>query len=71
MTLINFQIIYNWSNEKSDTQAQKQICLHLEKQLSDFTSKTLHSDNNKSKDTTVQGLHRILMMPVSIFKDIL
>ena len=71
MTVINFQIIRNWSNEESDTHAPKQICSHLEEQLADPTSKNLHLGNKKSKITTVLGLHKFLMMPVSIFKDIL
>ena len=45
--------------------------LTLEEQLADPTSKTLHSGNSKSKDTSVQGLNKSLKMPVSIFKDIL
>ena len=39
MTLINSQIIYNWPNEETDTQAQKLVCLHLKEQLADPTSK--------------------------------
>ena len=53
MTVINSQIICNWSNEESDTQVQKRLCSHLGEQLADSTLKTLHSGNSKSKDTTV------------------
>ena len=42
MKVINSKIIYNWSNEERDAQAQKRICLHLEEQLADLTSKTRH-----------------------------
>ena len=71
MTVINFQIFCNCSNEESDTHAPKRICSHLEQQLADSTSKTLHLGNNKSKITTVQDFHMFLMMSASIFKDIL
>ena len=64
-------MIYNWSNEESDTRAQKRICLHLKEKLIDTTRKTLHLGNKKPKDTTVQGFHKFLIMPVLIFKDIL
>ena len=71
MAVINFQIICNWSNEERDTKAQKRFWSHLGEELADSTSKTLHLGNSKSKDTTVQGLHKLLMMPISIFKNML
>ena len=71
MTVINSQITYNWSNKESDTRVQKRICLHLEEISADPTSKTLHLGNSKSKATSVQGLHKFLLMFVSIFKDII
>ena len=37
MTLMNSQIIYNWSNEENHTQAQKRIHIHLEEQLANTT----------------------------------
>ena len=47
MTVINFEIICNWSNEES---APKRICSPLEEQLADSTSKTLHLGNKKIKN---------------------
>ena len=70
MTVLNSQIICNRSNEKRDMHAPKRICSDLEEQLADSTSKTLHLGNSKSKDTTVQGLYKLLTMSVSIFKNI-
>ena len=49
MAVINFRIICNWSNEESDTQAQKRICTHLEEQLADSTSKTTAFSQQKIK----------------------
>ena len=62
---------YATTIKEIDTQVHKRICSHLGEQLADSTSKTLHLGNSKSKDITVQNLQKLLMMPVSIFKNIL